>query len=102
MQKMNNWKVSRRGLLLGALALTASGCASGGWQGAYPFAGGFRVDPRFRRQRVRYEGTERPGTIVVDISQRFLFAVEDKRLGDTLRRCRRQGGTYLQRQSDHW
>ena len=74
--EMNNWKVSRRGLLLGALALTASGCASGGWQGAYPFAGSVRVDRRFRRQRVRYEGTERPGTIVVDVSQRFLFAVE--------------------------
>ena len=26
---------------------------------------------------MRYEGTERPGTIVVDISQRFLFAVEE-------------------------
>ena len=75
--EMNNWKVSRRGLVLGGLALTASGCASGAWQGGYPLAGGFRLDPRFRRQRVQYEGTERPGTIVVDISERFLYAVEE-------------------------
>ena len=71
---MNNWKVSRRGLVLGALALTASGCASGT---TYPLAGGFRIDSRYERQRVKYQTSEKPGTIVVDTSQRFLFAVED-------------------------
>jgi lipoprotein-anchoring transpeptidase ErfK/SrfK len=34
------------------------------------------VDSRFSRQHVRYSGSEPPGTIVVDISQRFLYAVE--------------------------
>ena len=74
---MNNWKVSRRGLLLGCLALTASGCASGTWQGGYAVAPRLSIARRFRRQRVRYEGTERTGTSVVDISQRYLFAVEE-------------------------
>ena len=45
----------------------------------YPLAASrsFTIDPRFRRQRVRYDGTERPGTIVVDISERYLYAVEE-------------------------
>ncbi|TIY04845.1 MAG: L,D-transpeptidase [Mesorhizobium sp.] len=34
------------------------------------------LSPRFRRQHVRYDGNEPPGTIVVDTSQRFLYAVE--------------------------
>ncbi len=33
------------------------------------------VDPRFDRQFVDYAGSERPGTIVVDTSERFLFLV---------------------------
>jgi len=74
---MNNWKVTRRGLVLGGLALTASGCASGAWQASYGLAGGYRLEPRFRRQRVRYEGAGRPGTIVVNVSERYLYAVED-------------------------
>ena len=75
--KMNNWKVSRRGLVLGALALTASGCASGAWRSPYQLAGGFSIDSRYARQRVKYQTSEKPGTIVVDTSERFLFAVED-------------------------
>jgi lipoprotein-anchoring transpeptidase ErfK/SrfK len=71
--------INRRGLLVGTLLL-ATGCSSARQVVAYPLAGGsggFRIDSRFRRQRVRYEGTERPGTIVVDISERYLYAVED-------------------------
>jgi len=33
-------------------------------------------DRRYRRRHVRYEGNEPPGTIVVDTSQRYLYAVE--------------------------
>jgi lipoprotein-anchoring transpeptidase ErfK/SrfK len=33
------------------------------------------IDPRFRRQEVDYAGPHRPGTIVIDTAQRFLFLV---------------------------
>jgi lipoprotein-anchoring transpeptidase ErfK/SrfK len=70
---------SRRGFLLGGFALIAGGCA---WRPRETVSDTgssrrFKIEPRFRRQRVRYEGTERPGTIVVDISDRYLYAVED-------------------------
>jgi len=35
------------------------------------------LDPRYRKQRVAYSGPERPGTIVIDTHQRFLYLVED-------------------------
>jgi lipoprotein-anchoring transpeptidase ErfK/SrfK len=35
------------------------------------------IDPRFRKQRVTYSGSERPGTIVIDTHERFLYLVED-------------------------
>jgi lipoprotein-anchoring transpeptidase ErfK/SrfK len=75
--EMNNWKVSRRGLFLGGLALAASGCASGAWQGGYPRAGSFRLDPRWRRQRVRYQTGQTAGTIVVNVSERYLYVVQE-------------------------
>ncbi len=34
------------------------------------------IDPIFLRQEVNYEGKERPGTIVIDTSDKFLFLVE--------------------------
>ena len=34
-------------------------------------------DPRFLRQVVRYTGPEKPGTIIIDTPQRFLFLVQD-------------------------
>ncbi|PWK65943.1 lipoprotein-anchoring transpeptidase ErfK/SrfK [Aminobacter sp. AP02] len=34
------------------------------------------VDARFKRQRVKYDGAEPAGTIVVDTSEKFLYAVE--------------------------
>ena len=77
--ELNSWNVSRRGLMLGSLALIAAGCASRPRQAiTYPGTSrSYTIDPRFRRQRVRYDGTERPGTIVVDISERYLYAVEE-------------------------
>ena len=37
---------------------------------------GYPVDPQFERQEVDYQGTEEPGTIVIDTPQHFLFLVE--------------------------
>jgi lipoprotein-anchoring transpeptidase ErfK/SrfK len=34
------------------------------------------VDPQFHRQEVAYEGHERPGTVVIDTPNKFLFLVE--------------------------
>ncbi len=36
-----------------------------------------KVDPKFFRQQVDYGGGERPGTIVVDTNNRFLFLVQE-------------------------
>ncbi|HEY8563962.1 MAG TPA: L,D-transpeptidase [Beijerinckiaceae bacterium] len=36
-----------------------------------------RMKPELARQQVAYAGPERPGTIVVDIDQRFLYLVEE-------------------------
>jgi len=36
-----------------------------------------RMRPELRRQTVSYGGPERPGTIVVDIDQRFLYLIQD-------------------------
>src|ERR687884_77502 len=38
-----------------------------------------RMKPEFRRQSVSYNGPERPGTIVVDIDQRFLYLDQGNR-----------------------
>ena len=37
-----------------------------------------KVDPQFFRQQVRYDGPERPGTIVVDTANRFLYLVQER------------------------
>ncbi len=34
-----------------------------------------KLDPRYRRQQVKYETTEPPGTIVVDTANRYLYLV---------------------------
>ena len=74
---MNNEEITRRGLVTGSLALLAVGCtpvrqASELFTEQQPV-----IDPRFRRQRVPYDGGEKPGTIVVDTRERFLYAVEE-------------------------
>jgi lipoprotein-anchoring transpeptidase ErfK/SrfK len=35
------------------------------------------VDPKFDRHEVDYSGSEKPGTVVIDTAQHFLFLVED-------------------------
>ena len=74
---MSDNEISRRGLALGGLALMLSGCtqATGAMSLAFPERP--LPDPRFLRQRVQYDGGESPGTIVVDIADRFLYAVEE-------------------------
>lgn len=78
---MSAWTISRRGLVLGAMASVATGCASRSrpvvQQPVAPAPRAYQVDPRFRRQRVQYDGNERPGTIVVSVSDRYLYAVEE-------------------------
>jgi lipoprotein-anchoring transpeptidase ErfK/SrfK len=41
-----------------------------------PLVNKARLDPKFHRQRVDYSGREAPGSIVVDIDNRFLYFVE--------------------------
>jgi lipoprotein-anchoring transpeptidase ErfK/SrfK len=35
------------------------------------------ADPRYQRQLVDYDGTEKPGTVIIDTPRRFLFLVQD-------------------------
>jgi lipoprotein-anchoring transpeptidase ErfK/SrfK len=35
------------------------------------------IDPRYLRQRVSYGGSQRPGTIVIDTHERYLYLVEE-------------------------
>jgi len=35
------------------------------------------ADPRYQRQVVTYQGSEKPGTIIIDTPQRFLYLVQD-------------------------
>jgi lipoprotein-anchoring transpeptidase ErfK/SrfK len=77
---MSGDRFTRRGLLLGGLALMASGCAPTMRQASPVYFAGSRrttIDSRFRRQRVPYDGGQAPGTIVVDTTQKFLYFVEE-------------------------
>ena len=77
---MNNKKITRRGLMLGSLALVTSGCTPAVRQSFAPVSTAFAVpsgmDPRLRRQQVPYQGSEPPGTLVVNTYERFLYSVE--------------------------
>jgi len=80
---MKNGTITRRALLLGGLALSTTGCMStiqDVVQQPVPVAlnaENYRVDPRYRKQRVPYEGGEAPGTIVVNTSEFYLYHVEE-------------------------
>ena len=39
-------------------------------------AANYQIDPRFQRQEVAYNGNEKPGTIVIDTPNHFLYLVE--------------------------
>ncbi|MDB5555937.1 MAG: hypothetical protein JWL86_5921 [Rhizobium sp.] len=78
--------ISRRGLLLGSLALLA-GCSTNGTNNranyaakpdeAYPLPAMplDKIKPELRRAEVAYETTQKPGTIVVDTPARRLYYV---------------------------
>ena len=36
-----------------------------------------KIDKQYLRQRVDYAGSEKPGTIIVDVSKRFLYLIEE-------------------------
>lgn len=73
--------LSRRAVLAG-LPLLVAGCAGSGYGGMTD--GGFNVapvdttsiDPGLMRQEVAWHGKEKPGSIVVNISQRRLYLVQ--------------------------
>lgn len=77
--------LSRRFFVLAAPAVLAGCVSGGGGVGSYgarrdghvtlPAMDTGRIDPRFLRQEVAYATRERPGTIVVQPSQRYLYYV---------------------------
>jgi lipoprotein-anchoring transpeptidase ErfK/SrfK len=62
------------------MALAASGCMSVPRElvevDGVTYDKRARIDPKYRRQRVRYDGTGQPGSIVVDTNDKFLYLVE--------------------------
>ena len=76
---MNNDDITRRGLVLGGLALMVSGCTMGRTAEplSYALAPTRGLNPRFRRKHVQYDGSEPAGTIVVNTSERYLYHVEE-------------------------
>ncbi len=75
--KMDEYQTIRRGLVLGGLALAAAGCAPTVAQVVEPLSPGFSMDPRYARQRVKYQSPEKTGSIVVDTSDRYLYYLEE-------------------------
>jgi lipoprotein-anchoring transpeptidase ErfK/SrfK len=78
-----NHTLTRRNFIWTGLALMASGCVSAPSPRDVVEVDGVaydrraRIDPKYNRQRVRYDGTGEPGSIVVDTNEKFLYAVED-------------------------
>ena len=75
-----NHAFTRRQLIWIGLALTASGCASTPRElvevDGVTYDKRAQIDPRYHRQRVRYDGVGSPGSIVVDTNDKFLYSVE--------------------------
>jgi lipoprotein-anchoring transpeptidase ErfK/SrfK len=71
---------TRRKFIWIGIALAASGCVSAPPE--YVEVDGVKfnkrapIDPKYRRQRVRYDGGGAPGSIVVDTNEKFLYLVE--------------------------
>jgi lipoprotein-anchoring transpeptidase ErfK/SrfK len=75
--------LNRRNLLLGGLALGAAVPATlisspAAAHHTADFKRRFQLDPRLEPQRVRYSRNYRPGTIVVDPRNHFLYLVEER------------------------
>lgn len=81
--------ISRRSLLLGALgsaALASTARAESAIdafldslnaEASAPGQRAFRIEPQWMPQDVAYSGGERPGTLVIDVPNRFLFHVQE-------------------------
>ncbi len=89
--------ISRRVFLLGAAAAPLAACNTvpradlpadddlAGWYIGYlpdepfpiPLVDRSRMKPEYARQTVPYTGGQKPGTIVVDIDERFLYLVQE-------------------------
>lgn len=67
---------ARRGLVLGGLALLTSGCIPTFRSAGTPGEPVVELDRRYKRQRVSYDTSESPGSIIVDTSQKYLYYVE--------------------------
>jgi len=70
--------LSRRTLLVGGMSVALAGCNSDTmetWSSYAPISG--EVAPQYRRRRVKYESREKPGTIIIDTSERYLYVVEE-------------------------
>lgn len=74
---MNRDRITRRSLVLGSLALVLSGCSTFSWPITSANKTYTYIAPQYRRRRVRYDGSEPPGTIVVNTYERYLYLVED-------------------------
>ena len=55
-----------------------------------------KMEPQYARQVVEYKGSEKPGTVIVDIDQRFLYLVQGDEHSHTLRDRRRTSGLLLE------
>jgi len=74
----NSRFLNRRTFLVGGMSFALAGCTAetmDSWSAYAPMDGA--VSPKFRRRRVRYASKEKPGTIIVDTSERYLYVVED-------------------------
>ena len=60
-----------------------------------------KVPRKYHRQKVRYDTTEKPGTIIVDTQNKFLYFVDGGRQGDALRHRRRPRGLRVARHRPH-
>lgn len=69
--------LDRRTFVVGGLSVALAGCTAGtmdSWSSYAPVGG--EVAPAYRRRKVRYASTEKPGTIIVDTSARYLYVIE--------------------------
>ena len=70
---MDNDHITRRGLVLGCVALMTSGCTTASWPVGNPFSS---TGSPIRRREVAYSGSEQPGSVVVNTYERRLYYVE--------------------------
>lgn len=68
---------NRRTFLVGGMSAALAGCSSqtlDSWTAYAPVSG--ELAPQYRRRRVVYPSREKPGTIIIDTSERYLYVIE--------------------------